>query len=86
MASVMAEKATEAKLLGQSATSIKGMTFPVDEYHRRVRISALILCESKEGDSWTYSNLDSQGRTMWAAVSGKARCNVDPSSKKIVRG
>jgi hypothetical protein len=78
--------AAEEKLVGQSALSIKAMTFPADDRLRRIRISALILCEANEGGAWTFTNLDNKGRAMWQAVSGKGRCNVDPSSKNIVRG
>lgn len=78
--------ATEEKLLGNTAADIKAMTLPTDDYHRRVRISALILCEANEGIAWSYVSMDGKGRTMWQAVAGKGRCNVDPSSKNIVRG
>jgi hypothetical protein len=80
------QEATEKLLLGQSARAITAMGLPKDEYHRRIRVSALILCEVNEGSSWNYDHMDIKGRTLWSATAGKGRCNVDPSSKQIYRG
>jgi len=81
------QTSTERLLLGKSAGDIALMRLPGDEYHRRVRVSALILCERREGSDWKYDHMDKKGRTLWSAMAGgKSRCNVDPSSKHIVRG
>lgn len=79
------QKATEG-LDGRSAVDIKAMRLPADNFHLRVRTSALILCEVNEGTSWMYTSIDTKGRTMWKAATGKGLCNVDPTSKTIVRG
>jgi hypothetical protein len=86
VATIMVQAATEKLLLGQSAGDITAMNLPTDEYHRRIRVSALILCEVREGGAWNYDHMDGKGRTLWSATAGKGRCNVDPSSKHILRG
>ena len=81
------QASSESLLLGESAGDIALMSLPMDQYHRRVRISALILCEGREGSEWKYDHMDVKGRTLWAAMAGgKGRCIVDPASKHIVRG
>jgi hypothetical protein len=84
---IIIQAPSERLLLGRSAGDIALMSLPTDEYHRRVRISALILCEGREGSEWKYDHMDMKGRTLWSAMAGgRERCNVDPSSKNIVRG
>jgi len=73
-------------LIGRSAGDIVRLSLPRDNYHVRVHVCASILCESREGSSWKFDSMDRQGRTLWTASEGKGRCNVDPASKKIVRG
>jgi hypothetical protein len=85
MSYAASQKASEG-LDGRSAGDIKAMRLPGDNFHLRVRTSALILCEINEGAGWMYSSIDGKGRTMWKAATGKGLCNVDPTSKVIVRG
>src|SRR5579883_2788598 len=73
-------------LAGRSAKDILGLRLPRDNYHLRVHVSASILCETREGAEWTFDSIDPQGRTLWKAATGKGRCNVDPASKRVVRG